>query len=146
MGKTKCYTTESDYQTEIDVEIYEGKRSTTDGNNLLGKFEITGIERAKRGVPQVDVTFELDANGILSVTAKDQATGAEAGIKISKNAGRLSDEEIQRMIEDAEKFKKEDAAVLARVEARNDLKNKSIATMNGCQHRCVGARTTRTRR
>ena len=128
--KTKTYTTEADYQTEIEVEIYEGERQTTSGNNLLGQFEITGIERAKRGQPQIDVTFELDADGVLQVTAKDQTTGAEAGVKISKNAGRLSEEEIQKMILDAEKYKKEDQQILARVDARNELERTVYANMD----------------
>lgn len=128
--KTKTYTTEADFQTEIEVEIYEGERQTTSGNNLLGQFEITGIERAKRGVPQIDVTFELDADGVLQVTAKDQTTGAEAGVTISKNSGRLSEEEIQKMILDAEKYKKEDAQILARVDARNELERMVYANMD----------------
>ena len=128
--KTKTYTTEADFQTEIEVEIYEGERQTTSGNNLLGQFEITGIERAKRGVPQIDVTFELDADGVLQVTAKDQTTGANAGVTISKNAGRLSEEEIQKMILDAEKYKKEDQQILARVDARNELERTLYANMD----------------
>jgi molecular chaperone DnaK (HSP70) len=83
--KTKQYTTEADYQDSIDVCVYEGERGCTDGNNLLGEFNITGIERAKRGVPKIDVTFELDANGILTVTACDVVTKSANKIVISNN-------------------------------------------------------------
>jgi heat shock protein 1/8 len=83
--KTKQYTTEADYQDSIDVCVYEGERGCTDGNNLLGEFNITGIERAKRGVPKIDVTFELDANGILTVTACDVVTKSVNKIIISNN-------------------------------------------------------------
>ena len=121
--RTKTYTTESDYQTEVDVSIYEGERQCVDGNNLLGDFRITGIERAKRGEPQVDVTFDIDANGILNVTACDQTTGAEANVTISSERGRLSDDEVARMVEDAKKYAAEDAAQIERVEAKNKLEN-----------------------
>jgi heat shock protein 1/8 len=121
--RTKTYTTESDFQTEVDVSIYEGERQCVDGNNLLGDFRITGIERAKRGEPQVDVTFDIDANGILNVTACDQITGAEANVTISSERGRLSDDEVARMVEDAKKYAAEDAAQIERVEAKNKLEN-----------------------
>jgi heat shock protein 1/8 len=84
-------------QTEIDVCVYEGERSRTDQNNLLGKFSISGIEKAKRGVPKIDVSFALDSNGMLAVTAKDQTTGAEAHIQIQRS-GRSSEAEVERMV------------------------------------------------
>jgi molecular chaperone DnaK (HSP70) len=95
--KTQTYTTEENYQTEIDVCVYEGERSRTDQNNLLGKFSISGIEKAKRGVPKIDVSFSLDSNGMLAVTAKDQTTGAEAHIQIQRS-GRSSEAEVERMV------------------------------------------------
>lgn len=119
--KTRVYTTEEDYQTQVDVCIYEGERACTDANNKLGEFTISGLERAKRGEPQVEVTFEIDANGILNVSAKDKKTGAKAQTTISQNTGRLSQEDIDRMVSDAEKFKKDDAEMLRKIEARNDL-------------------------
>ena len=119
--RTKTYTTEDDYQTAVDVHIYEGERGSTDANNLLGKFCISGIERAKRGEPKVDVTFDLDANGILNVNAVDQVTGAKANVTISNDGGRLSADEIEKMVADAERFKREDAALVARVEAKSSL-------------------------
>lgn len=119
--KTKQYTTEEDWQDAVDIRVFEGERAVTDGNNLLGDFRIDGIERAKRGVPKIDVTFDLDANGILTVSAIDQTTKVRANITISNSKGRLSSDEIDRMVYDAEKMKKEDAVRLAVIEAANDL-------------------------
>jgi len=119
--KTRVYTTEEDYQTSVDVCIYEGERAHVDSNNKLGEFNISGIERAKRGEPQVEVTFEIDANGILNVSARDKKTGARAETTISNNRGRLTQEDIDRMVSDAEKFKKDDAELLRKIEARNEL-------------------------
>ncbi|RYY32979.1 hypothetical protein EON62_04740, partial [archaeon] len=96
--KTKQYTTEEDYQTAVDVSVYEGERSVTDGNNLLGEFTISGIERAKRNVPKIDVTFDIDANGMLTVTAVDVTTKAHANISISNSKGRLSSDEVERYV------------------------------------------------
>jgi L1 cell adhesion molecule like protein len=119
--RTKTYTTEEDYQERVDIPIFEGERACTDGNNKLGDFTITGIQRAKRGVPQIEVTFDLDANGILNVSARDTVTMASANITISNEKGRLSEEEIEKMVSEAEKYKALDAAHSARVEARNEL-------------------------
>jgi len=119
--KTQTFTTTEDYQTEVDVDIYEGERPQTTGNNLLGHFVIQGVERAKRGTPQVDVTFDLDANGILTVTAQDQVTKAKADIKITQAVGHLSGDEIERMVEAAARMKEEDDKIMARIEARNQL-------------------------
>jgi heat shock protein 1/8 len=96
--KTKQYSTEEDYQEGVDIVVFEGERSVTDGNNLLGQFNISGIERAKRGVPKIDVTFDIDANGILTVGAYDTATKARANITISNTRGRLSTEEVDRYV------------------------------------------------
>ena len=121
--KTKQYTTDADYQDAVDVSIYEGERATTDGNDLLGEFTIRGIEHAKRGIPQVEVTFELDANGILNVTAVDSKTKAKAHISISNNRGRRSADEIERMVAEAERLAKDDAKRLELIEARNELES-----------------------
>jgi heat shock protein 1/8 len=118
--KTQTYTTEENYQTEIDVCVYEGERSRTDQNNLLGKFSISGIEKAKRGVPKIDVSFSLDSNGMLAVSAKDQTTGAEAHIQIQRS-GRSSEAEVERMVAEAEKYRREDDERTKKVEAINDL-------------------------
>ena len=131
--RTKTYTTEEDYQTAVDVCIYEGERSSTDANNLLGKFTISGIERAKRGEPKVDVSFDLDANGCLNVSALDQVTGAKADVTISNDGGRLSAEEIERMVSDAERFKREDDALVERVEAKNSLERTIYQLQEGAR-------------
>jgi len=119
--KTKTYTTEEDYQTEVDVCVYEGERQCVDGNNLLGKFTISGLERAKRNVPQVDVTFDIDSNGMLHVVAKDQVTGAQADVTITNDRGRLTKEEIEKMVEEAEKFAKEDEERVKEIERQNAM-------------------------
>jgi len=119
--KTKVYSTEEDYQTSVDVVLFDGERACTDGNNQLGAFRILGLERAKRGEPKVEVTFNIDANGILHVTAQDQKTLAKASTTISNNRGRLSQEQIDGMVADAEKYKAEDEARVQRIEARNEV-------------------------
>jgi len=119
---TKTYTTDHDYQREDKICIYEGERSCTDYNNLLGEFNITGIQRAKKGEPKIAVTFTLDANGILKVKAQDKVTGAENKIEIS-NKGRLSSDEVERMVADAKKFEKEDAERLKLMNAMHELED-----------------------
>merc|ERR1719311_1382145 len=95
----------------------------TKDNNLLGKFELSGIPPAPRGVPQIEVTFDIDANGILNVSAEDKSTGNKNKITITNDKGRLSKEEIEKMINEAEKYKQEDEEVKKRVEAKNGLEN-----------------------
>jgi len=119
--RTKTYTTEEDNQTAIDVLIYEGERSCTEGNNLLGEFTIHGIERNKRGVPQIEVHFSVDSNGILSVSARDKITNVKAGVTIAANKGRLSTNDIARMVQEAERFKAVDEERVALIEAKNEL-------------------------
>ena len=103
--------------------VFEGEASMTAHCNLLGKFELSGIPPAPRGVPQIEVTFDIDANGILNVSAEDKATNKKNKITITNDKGRLSKEEIDRMVAEAEKFKAEDDAQKERVEARNQLEN-----------------------
>lgn len=107
--KTRTYSTVEDWQTSIDVVVYEGERQSIDANNKLGSFVINGIQRARAGEPKVDVTFALDANGILQVSARDQITGAAAQATIKAEKGRLTDDEIDRMIADADKYRAADA-------------------------------------
>jgi heat shock protein 1/8 len=123
--KSHIYTTEENFQTAVDIVVYEGERTCTDGNHLLGKFTITGIERAKRGEPQIEVTFNMDANGCLNVTAEDKKTGSKNHIEIS-GSGRASGEDVERMMAEAEKFKEEDAIRLKNIEARNALEGLCI--------------------
>ena len=121
--KSDTFTTEEDWQTEIDVVVYEGERASTDACNELGKFTITGIERAKRGEPQVVVTFDIDANGILSVTAVDKATGAKGSVTITSTTARNSKDDVARMVADAEKYAAVDAQLKQKAEARRALED-----------------------
>jgi heat shock protein 1/8 len=107
-----------DWQTEIDIRVFEGERSHTDGNNLLGEFSITGVQRARRGEPKVEVTFEVNANGLLTVSARDKETNARANVEIAHDRGRLSNDEIERMCEEAERFRMEDEARTNAAEAQ----------------------------
>jgi L1 cell adhesion molecule like protein len=102
--KSDVFTTYFDYQTEVLIEVYEGEHVRAKDNNLLGKFQLSGILRAPRGVPQIQVTFDIDANGILNVSAYDKMTGTSNSITINTDKGRLSREEINRLVEEAEKY------------------------------------------
>lgn len=108
----------------------EGERSLTKDNNLLGKFELTGIPPAPRGVPQIEVSFDLDANGILKVGASDKGTGKAESITITNDKGRLTQEEIDRMVAEAEQFAEEDKAIKGKIEARNGLENYAFSLKN----------------
>ena len=105
------------------IQVYEGERSMTKDNHMLGKFELTGIPPAPRGVPQIEVTFEVDANGILQVSAEDKGTGKAEKITITAEKGRLSEEEIERMVREAEEYAEEDKKVKERIDARNGLES-----------------------
>merc|ERR1712215_59609 len=105
------------------TQVYEGERAMTKDNHLLGKFDLTGIPPAPRGVPQIEVTFDNDANGILNVPACDKSTGKQNKITITNDKGRLSKEEIERMVNDAEKFKADDEKQKERISAKNGLES-----------------------
>jgi len=129
-NKSQIYTTEADRQTAIDIVVFEGERVMTKDNNQLGRFDLTDIPPAPRGVPKIEVTFSIDANGIMNVSAKDLSTGRSQSITITNDSGRLSEEQVQEMLRISKEMEKTDAENLERIEAKNNLEHYAFQVKN----------------